>query len=59
MAARPGRVVAEIPIDAPLPRDVEFRHGAFYAEHARATSQALHMAMDSKPLDDGAGMLCA
>ena len=59
MAARPGRVVAEIPIDAPLPRDVEFRHGAFYAERARATSQALHTAMDSKPLDDGPGALCA
>jgi NitT/TauT family transport system ATP-binding protein len=59
MAARPGRVVAEIPIDAPLPRDVEFRHGAFYAERARATSQALHTAMDSKPLDDGPGTLCA
>jgi NitT/TauT family transport system ATP-binding protein len=59
MAARPGRVVAEIPIEAPLPRDLEFRHGAFYAERARATSLALHTAMDSKPLDDDPGTLCA
>ena len=55
MAARPGRVVADIPIDAPLPRDEEFRLGAFYADRCRATSLALHGAMDSKPLADAPG----
>jgi NitT/TauT family transport system ATP-binding protein len=46
MAARPGRVVAEIPIDTPLPRDEEFRLGAGYAQKCRETSTALHRAMD-------------
>jgi len=50
MAARPGRVVAEISVDAPLPRDEEFRLGKFYAYRCRETSLALHGAMDSKPL---------
>jgi NitT/TauT family transport system ATP-binding protein len=50
MAARPGRVVAEISVDAPLPRDEEFRLGKFYADRCRETSLALHGAMDSKPL---------
>ncbi|MGO8832272.1 MAG: ABC transporter ATP-binding protein [Roseiarcus sp.] len=54
MAARPGRVVAEILIDAPLPRDLEFRHSALYADRCRATSLALHDAMESKPLDGAA-----
>jgi NitT/TauT family transport system ATP-binding protein len=48
MAARPGRVVAEIPIDAPLPRDSDFRHSALYADRCRATSSALHEAMEAK-----------
>jgi NitT/TauT family transport system ATP-binding protein len=59
MAARPGRVVAEIPIDAPLPRDLEFRHSPLYADRCRATSLALHSAMESKPLDEAAGTPCA
>ena len=50
MAARPGRVVAEIPIESPLPRADEFRLCAFYADRCRETSNALHGAMDSKPL---------
>ena len=33
MAPRPGRVVAEIAIDAPCPRDEDFRTSAAYAGH--------------------------
>jgi NitT/TauT family transport system ATP-binding protein len=53
MAPRPGRVVAEISIDSPLPRDEEFRLGALYAERCRETSLALHEAMEAKPLSPG------
>jgi NitT/TauT family transport system ATP-binding protein len=49
MAARPGRVVAQIAIEAPLPRNEEFRLGADYAQKCRETSQALHSAMDAAP----------
>src|SRR5471032_3288135 len=49
MAARPGRIVAEIAVDAPLPRDEEFRLGKFYADRCRETSLALHGAMEAKP----------
>ncbi len=45
MAPRPGRVVAEISIPAPLPRDEEFRLDKLYAERCRETSAALHRAM--------------
>jgi NitT/TauT family transport system ATP-binding protein len=45
MAARPGRVVAEIPVDAPRGRDEDFRASAAYAELCRQTSHALHGAM--------------
>ena len=47
MAPRPGRVVAEILVPAPLPRDEDFRLGPDYAERCRATSLALHRAMDA------------
>jgi NitT/TauT family transport system ATP-binding protein len=46
MAPRPGRVVAEIEIPAPLPRDEDFRLSPLYAERCRETSAALHQAMD-------------
>ncbi len=45
MAARPGRVVAEIDVDAPHVRDESFRSDPLYAELCRRTSQALHGAM--------------
>src|SRR5271154_166865 len=45
MAPRPGRVVAEIVVPAPLPRDEDFRLGPEYADKCRATSLALHEAM--------------
>jgi NitT/TauT family transport system ATP-binding protein len=49
MAARPGRVYAEIPIDAPYPRTEEFRTSAPYNEFCRLTSAALHGAMEAAP----------
>ena len=45
MAARPGRVVAELKIDAPYPRDGNFRTSAEYAAFCRRTSEALAQAM--------------
>jgi len=47
MAARPGRVVNDIAIDAPYPRDDDFRTSDVYNQHCRATSEALHAAMDA------------
>jgi NitT/TauT family transport system ATP-binding protein len=45
MAARPGRVVEELQVEAPYPRDIAFRTSPAYAEHARATSDALMRAI--------------
>jgi NitT/TauT family transport system ATP-binding protein len=45
MAARPGRIVVELPVDAPYPRDEEFRATALYTETCKAASHALHGAM--------------
>jgi NitT/TauT family transport system ATP-binding protein len=45
MAARPGRVVQEIAVDAPYPRDEEFRTSTTYNEYCRRTSEALHAAI--------------
>ena len=50
MAPRPGRVVAEIPVEAPFPRGEEFRLGAAYADKCRETSHALHGAMEGMPM---------
>jgi NitT/TauT family transport system ATP-binding protein len=47
MTPRPGRVFAEIAIDAPYPRDETFRTSAEYAGYCRKTSQALAAAMAS------------
>ena len=41
MAARPGRVFTELAIDAPYPRDEDFRTSAEYAALCRRTSDAL------------------
>lgn len=46
MAARPGRVIKELSVDAPYPRTEEFRTSAEYAAHCRAASDALHEAME-------------
>jgi NitT/TauT family transport system ATP-binding protein len=47
VAARPGRAVAEIEIDASTPRSAEFRMSRLYAEKCRETSLALQQAMAS------------
>jgi NitT/TauT family transport system ATP-binding protein len=38
MAARPGRVIADVPIDVPFPRDDAFRVSTTAAEHGRHLS---------------------
>jgi NitT/TauT family transport system ATP-binding protein len=48
MAARPGRIIAEIGIDAPLPREEHFRRQPGYLEACSKASDALHGAMDPK-----------
>jgi NitT/TauT family transport system ATP-binding protein len=45
MAAQPGRVFTEVAIDAPYPRDQNFRTSAEYAALTRRTSDALAQAM--------------
>jgi len=44
MAARPGRVVADLAIDAPYPRDETYRTSGGYNGFCRAVSAALHQA---------------
>jgi NitT/TauT family transport system ATP-binding protein len=45
MAARPGRVIADLSVDAPHPRDDQFRTSALYAELCRKASNTLHKAI--------------
>lgn len=45
MAARPGRVIHELEVDAPYPRAEEFRTSSDYAAHCRQASDALHEAI--------------
>jgi NitT/TauT family transport system ATP-binding protein len=47
MAARPGRVMQEIAIDAPYPRDDDFRTSPLYNDNCRRVSAALHDAMEA------------
>ncbi|WP_298985017.1 ABC transporter ATP-binding protein [uncultured Roseibium sp.] len=47
MAARPGRVVNDMAIDAPYPRDEDFRTSPVYSGFCRNVSEALHEAMKS------------
>jgi NitT/TauT family transport system ATP-binding protein len=49
MAARPGRAVAEINVEAPAVRREGFRLTPVYAETCRRTSAALHVAMGEEP----------
>jgi NitT/TauT family transport system ATP-binding protein len=46
MAARPGRVIRELQVAAPTPRDDAFRTSAAYAEQCRLASAALRDAME-------------
>ncbi|MGB9390748.1 MAG: ABC transporter ATP-binding protein [Xanthobacteraceae bacterium] len=53
LTARPGRVSAELAIEAPYPRDQNFRTSAEYAAYCRRASTALAQAMtDDKPAGD-------
>jgi NitT/TauT family transport system ATP-binding protein len=45
MAARPGRIVTELEVGAPYPRDGNFRTSAEYVAFCRRTSEALTRAM--------------
>ena len=51
MAARPGRVAAELVIDAPWPRDDEFRTSEAFAAEARRVSQTLKGTLDDDDFD--------
>ncbi len=48
MAARPGRTIEEIRIEAPSPRDMSFRTSEAYGDYCRRASDALLSAMDAK-----------
>ncbi len=41
MSPRPGRIIADLPVEAPYPRDEAFRHSASYAAACHAVSAAL------------------
>ena len=45
MAARPGRVIEELQVTEPYPREEQFRTSADYAAHCRSASDALKRAM--------------
>lgn len=45
MAARPGRVISELQVDAPYPRGEDFRTSTEYAGYTRRATEALHQAM--------------
>ncbi|MDJ0930427.1 ABC transporter ATP-binding protein [Breoghania sp.] len=47
MAARPGRVMEDIPIDTPYPREEEFRTSVIYNDFCRRASEALQSAMEA------------
>ena len=46
LSPRPGRILADLAIDAPYPREEEFRLSQNYAEMAREVSRALRAALD-------------
>ena len=48
MGARPGRVTADLAIDAPYPRSEAFRMTAAYNDYCRMVSAELHATMDDK-----------
>jgi NitT/TauT family transport system ATP-binding protein len=55
MTPRPGRVFAELSIDAPFPRDEGFRTSPEYARWCRTVSQALAQAMAEPATESAAG----
>ena len=56
MAARPGRIAADVAVDEPYPRGEEFRTSAAYAAHCREASHALSAAM-GQPVPQAAMMM--
>jgi NitT/TauT family transport system ATP-binding protein len=56
MAARPGRVVADIPIEGPRVRDEAFRTSEVYARQCRTVSAALRTAMGEETPVIGAAL---
>jgi NitT/TauT family transport system ATP-binding protein len=51
MAARPGRVVADLTVDAPWPRSEDFRVSAGFAAEAARVSQVLKGTLDDRDID--------
>jgi NitT/TauT family transport system ATP-binding protein len=51
MAARPGRVVADLRVNAPWPRSDEFRVSAGFAAEAARVSQVLKRTLDGNDID--------
>jgi NitT/TauT family transport system ATP-binding protein len=49
MTSRPGRVFAQLDIDAPYPRDEAFRTSPEYAAYCRRSSETLSQAMEARP----------
>jgi NitT/TauT family transport system ATP-binding protein len=45
MTQRPGRVLSELAVDAPYPRDPAYRTSPLYNEHCRSVSAALEKSM--------------
>jgi NitT/TauT family transport system ATP-binding protein len=50
MTPRPGRVFADLAIDAPYPRNESFRTSPEYAALCRRVSETLSQAMEAKPM---------
>jgi NitT/TauT family transport system ATP-binding protein len=51
MAARPGRVIGDQPINAPYPRDEMFRTSTPYNDYCRQVSGVLHSALSGDSVD--------
>jgi NitT/TauT family transport system ATP-binding protein len=51
MAARPGRVAADLRVEAPWPRDDGFRNEPLYVEQCRIVSETLKGTLDDADID--------
>ncbi len=49
MAARPGRIVADIPIEVPYPRSDDFRTSSLFNQYCRQVMAALHQGETTSP----------
>jgi len=50
MGPRPGRIIADIPLDEPFPRSDEFRVSTRFAQHCRQLSALIAEASAGMPL---------